>query len=231
MLKTTGILIIHGFAGTIKEVNPLYEYLTAQGYDCRLVTLKGHTGQAKDLSQTTYQDWLHSAEVFLIDYMTRVDNVVVVGFSMGGLIGTYLSSKYKLSGLITINVPYQYWNLKKIYQNIISDLKFRRLLHTKRYLKASQASSLRSMFEFLKLRHHVLPLFNQVTIPALILQTRDDDTTRPVSGRLVYNHIQSADKKIVMLEAGGHQVLQSNDAYQALHHIETFIISIQKRQG
>lgn len=108
-------LIIHGFGGGVNEVKILADYLTDKGYVTSCTKLKGHTGNGKDMLDANYNDWISSAEEDLKKLMETTRNIVIIGFSMGGLIAVNLACKYNIKAIITINTPIYYWNLKEFY--------------------------------------------------------------------------------------------------------------------
>src|SRR5690554_2212581 len=173
-----GCLIIHGFSGGVFQIKPLEEYLNGKGYITSCPKLKGHTGNAKDMKNADYKDWIASAEKELTILMEKTDRIVIVGFSMGGLIAVNLACKYDIKAIITINTPIYYWNLKRILLNICDDIKNKRLHYIKRYIDAKKSSPLISMINFLRLLNSTKPRLSNIRCPFLIIQTKDDDTTR-----------------------------------------------------
>ncbi|MDQ6694243.1 MAG: alpha/beta fold hydrolase, partial [Chloroflexota bacterium] len=83
-------LLIHGFSGSPAEMRWLGTYLAAQGVRVEGVRLAGHGTQPEDLSYLTWHDWVHSAVEGLDRLSQPGRKVVVVGFSMGGLIALQL---------------------------------------------------------------------------------------------------------------------------------------------
>lgn len=97
-MKNTGILLLHGFAGNPEEVKPLRDFLTEQGYFVECPLLPGHGETKKELSETTHDDWVASAERAYLELSKECENVVAVGFSMGGLLAANLISDFSRYG-------------------------------------------------------------------------------------------------------------------------------------
>src|SRR5690554_6482409 len=112
--KKTKCLIIHGFGGGLHEIKPLAEYLTNFNYDVVCPVLKGHSASRRDMKKATYTDWIDSAESELLKLMKTGDDVLLIGFSMGGLIAFNLACKYDIKAIVTINTPIFYWNLFQV---------------------------------------------------------------------------------------------------------------------
>ena len=118
----TGCLIIHGFGGNYDEISPLADHLKSRGYKVACPALAGHTGRRCDLKKAGYTDWIKSAERGFLDLAHRCQTVYIIGFSMGGLIAFNLALQHKVAGIVTINTPIYYWDVRKILSNIIKGL-------------------------------------------------------------------------------------------------------------
>lgn len=209
MKDKIGCLLIHGFGGGVHEVKPLANYLRDTGLLVVYARLKGHTGHPKDMKRATYKDWIESAENELVCLKKKRKDIVIIGFSMGGLIGINLASKYNIKAIITINSPIYYWDLKRIFINIIEDFRCKKFNNINRYLHAKKACPFISMLNFLRILNVTKSKLASITCPFLITQTKDDDTTRLKSVAYIYNNISSQYKKVRLYEKGGHLVLLS----------------------
>ncbi|HHY15770.1 MAG TPA: alpha/beta hydrolase, partial [Firmicutes bacterium] len=49
-------------------------------------------------------------------------------------------------------------------------------------------------------------ILGQVTAPALIIQTKDDQTVRPASAKIIHRRLSSLNKECFWLEKGTHNV-------------------------
>lgn len=207
MKRKIGCLVIHGFGGSIREVQPLKDALELNGYITKCPALKGHTGVKEDLKFVTYHDWVTSAEEELVCLKNECEQVFILGFSMGGLIGTRLALKYKVDGLITINTPIYYLDIKKIYANIIHDLKTRDYSNIKRYLKPSNRLPLKALWNFRLLLGGTKNLIQQLQAPLMVIQSIDDDVVQHRSAGYIYRHASSDIKQLATYARGGHVLL------------------------
>ena len=85
----TAYLLIHGLAGSRKELSFLFEKLQAHGLEASYVILKGHEQNNKILDKTTYQDWIFLAQESVAKAFETHGRVVLIGFSMGGLVASH----------------------------------------------------------------------------------------------------------------------------------------------
>lgn len=218
-----GCLIIHGFAGSIEQIESLDKYLNNKDYITSCPKLKGHTGNPNDMKNADYKEWINSAEEALLKLRKKTDKIVIVGFSMGGLIAINLANKYDIKAIITINTPIYYWNLKMVFKNILHDIRNRRLYYIKRYIQAKKAAPLISLINFLKLLNETKAKLSNIKCPFLIIQTKDDDTTRVKSADYIYENINSKDKIMKFYDKGGHLVLVSHYKEEIFKDVEEFI--------
>lgn len=220
-MSKMGILLIHGFAGKREEMKPLYNYLVEKGYTVELPLLAGHEGTKEDLSRVSYKDWLTSVELSYLELSKKCDEVILIGFSMGGLLAAHLWN-YKLAGFITVNTPIYYWNPAMIVKNLFQNFNY----YTKKYFEASTDKSLSTMFEFQKLLSNTKPMFENIRCKTMVIQTLDDDTVYHKSADYIYRKV-CANKSIMKLPTGGHMVLQSSNWKQVCEAIEQFISTPQ----
>jgi len=216
-MSNKGILIIHGFAGKREEMKPLYNFLIEKGYKVELPLLPGHEGTKKELSGVNYKDWLTSVELSFLELSKKCDEIIIIGFSMGGLLAANLWN-YKISGLITVNTPIYYWNPVIIAKNLFNNFK----LYFKKYFIASTDKSISALLEFQKLLSNTKPMFENIKCRTMVIQTLDDDTVYHKSADYIYNKV-CANKSIVKIPTGGHLVFQSGSYKQVCEEIEQFI--------
>lgn len=138
--KNVKCLIIHGFGGGVGVVELLAEYLIGLDDDVICSVLKGHSADKKDLTIAAYQDWIDSAERELLRLKENDNEIMVIGFSMGGLIAINLACKHEIKAIATINTPIFYWNIYQVFLNLIDDMKKKKFNHSQRYLQAKNNS-------------------------------------------------------------------------------------------
>lgn len=219
----TGCLIIHGFGGNYDEIRPLANRLKKAGYKAVCPALAGHTGRRSDLKKAGHADWVLSAERGLLDLASRCRSVYIIGFSMGGLIAFNLALKHQVAGIVTINTPIYYWDLRKILSNIAKGLTGGGLAPIRRYLRAVVKFPLRSLINFRILLTRTKPLINDITCPVLVTQGLDDDTTRRDSARYIFESVSSEIKRIKYYQNAGHLMLHSPAASEVILDIEGFL--------
>jgi len=226
MNKNTAIILIHGFGGGVHEIEPLAAHLESLGYEVKKTELAGHSGDRKAMGGATHRDWIRSAEDDYLQLSGRFDNIVLVGFSTGGLIAANLAAKYPVAAIITISTPIYVWNLGRIAGNIIDDARRGSAESLKWYIHSASSFPLSSLFYFKILQYRSRRLFSLLTCPLYALQGYDDDTVHHRSADYIYRHAASQIKQIDYFDRSGHVMLNGPSAGEAIRKISSFIASL-----
>ncbi len=223
MDKKIGFLIIHGFAGDVGEIAPLNEYLLNKGFITVCTKLKGHTGKRMDLGKVNYIDWVNSAEESLLKLSYQCEKIIVIVFSMGGLIAVNLALKHNISGVITLSTPIYHWDIKRICLNIVSDFKTREFKNLRHYTKAIIRIPFSAMINFKILLIKTKPLLKQVRCPMFIIQGLLDDTVHYRSADYIYSNVSSEKKVIKYYNNSNHIICKSDDNHKVFNDIFMFM--------
>ena len=123
MMFRKAILIIHGFAGGTYDEENLANYLELNRcFDVYQFTLPGHD---KSLRKVKYQEWIKKSEE-KIEWLIKngYNNIYLIGHSMGGVIATYLATKYKQIKKLVLAAPaFHYLDFKNENINIKESIK------------------------------------------------------------------------------------------------------------
>lgn len=222
----TGCLIIHGFAGNPDEVSGLGEYFERKGYYISCPVLKGHCGKRRDLGWIHYSEWVKCAENELMAMLQKCENVIIVGFSMGGLIAANLAIKYKIEAMITLNTPIYYWDKRKIFKSIINDIKTRSFEKTKGYINSSFNIPFTALYNFSALLKMTKPIFTKIRCPIFIGQGLLDETVQHRSADFIYEKVASNVKVIKHYKDASHLICHSPNKDELFEDIYKFTIGL-----
>jgi carboxylesterase len=99
-----GVLAVHGFTGSPATLTPLTDALTAAGYRVSAPCLPGHGTRVEDMLDVTYADWRTTVQGALDALVAEVDDVVVLGQSMGAaLVADVLADRDDVAGAVFVN--------------------------------------------------------------------------------------------------------------------------------
>jgi len=228
----TGVLLIHGFMGLPGELRPLGDDLARQGYTVSGVLLARHGQHPAALYNVRWQEWYASAEAALGELEAHCRQVVVIGYSLGGLVALRLAARRPLTGVVTLAAALDLaggWPLRALpvaryvmpwfnpMRNAnFNDPQLRASLVEKmgeinwddpavvQQLRATIRIPTGAIYEVVRLGQRVRRELPQITKPVLILQGRRDTTVQPRSAKQIYDRLTVADKQLVWFDRSGH---------------------------
>ncbi len=105
--RPTGVLVLHGFTGNPSSMTPQAQAFAAAGHHVEQPRLPGHGTTVEDMMTTDWSDWSGEAAAAYERLADRVEQIVVIGLSMGGTLtlwtGLERQNDPKLKGLICVN--------------------------------------------------------------------------------------------------------------------------------
>lgn len=213
----TGVLCIHGFTGGPFEVEPFADFLVDQtDWLVEIPTLPGH-GETLALKSISAESWMMEAELALKRLKKACDRVIVVGFSMGGLIAMYLAMRYKIDRLVLLSAAAKYISPTQMFKEVQEAVKDaisgkiakNTLFHLYEYKLMNTPIS--SALEFLRVVKMVEPYYDKIKVPVFIVQG-DQDGIVPVSAAaFIHDRLGSVEKQLVYSEKGKHLICYSED--------------------
>lgn len=225
MLFRKAILMIHGFAGGVYDYEVLDHYLELNPlFDVYSFTLPGHGVSTKIKSK--YTEWILKSEEE-IDYLINngYRTIYVIGHSMGGVIATYLATKYKeIKKLVLVAPAFKYFYQKD--DSLLDILKKGNVL-LKDYgyetvVSRFTKTSINSVKEFMSLVKNYYDTPKYIHIPTLIIQGLDDKIVPIESSKYVYNNLKGK-KWLVYVKDTNHDVFKSRCVDEINRLIEEFL--------
>lgn len=223
-----GVLCIHGFTGSPKEIEPLVQYLSEQtDWMIRTPTLPGH-GSNLQLKGIRYESWIQHAEQELEALKKCCEKIYICGFSMGGLIGSWLASRHSIDKLVLLSAAAYYTNPKKLLKDF-------RYMFTKRHEETvanekfnqfkykMRATPLSAYIQFVKLVQSVRPAISKVEVPTFIIQGKEDPIVPEKSAKFLYENISTKEKKLMLIEEANHMICYGHYQNQMFRNILTFL--------
>ena len=227
MLFRKAVLIIHGFAGgTYDEEDLAFHLELNKSFDVYQFTLPGHD---KNLSKVTYEEWIRESERKLELLINKgYKKIYVIGHSMGGVIATYLSSKYKqVKKLVLLAPAFHVLNITNKEINIKESLKkIPKIIDTYkdelvgRFFKLDMSATK----ELMTLVREYYNTPKEVKCPTLILQGEEDHIVPKTSSQYVYNELNSKQKKLIFIKDVNHEICRSERRKEIFEIIEEFLI-------
>lgn len=229
-----GVLLVHGFTGSPAQMRLLGDYLHALGYTVYGPRLCGHGTTVEEMAQTGWRHWYSAVEDGYHILKTMCDEVVVAGLSMGALLAFNLAAEYPVRKVASLSAPVYIADrrmpLLPVYRM------FRKYVPQKRrkvdvdpiydiYYELAPLSSLESLVQLIS---HVDRLLPWITVPALVIQSRNEHTVKPESAEHIYGQLGSRDKTLTWLEKSGHLITLDVEREQVFAQIAAFFDDAKK---
>ena len=227
-------LLIHGFTGSPPEMRWLGTYLAERGVHVNGIRLAGHGTRPEELNYLTWRDWLRSASEGLERLKRNGRKVVVIGFSMGGLLGMQLCATQpeQVAGLVAISSPI-FFRDRRIHLIPL----VRHVVRWHRVRRPSSNTDPEAQTRYFSYRHyplvavdHLLDLMRvtrkvlpSVRTPTLIMHGLRDRVIHPKSARYIFDHIASASKELVWWRNSGHGVVFDSEREQVWRKVLDFV--------
>ncbi len=216
------ILIIHGFLGSLADNECLQDYLTYdKEYDVFARTLPGHY-KGENFQKVEYRDWINFIDKELETLINHGYKIIyVIGHSMGGILASYVGSKYyEVKKIVFINSPYIKIKLKQDIVNILENKDYKdyievfdKVLHT----------SIPFFLEFTKLVKEYYDCFSKIDKETLILQSELDRVIPLETPKEIYDNLKSDKKYLTYLEGEKHTIFESSDKNERKEKIALYI--------
>jgi carboxylesterase len=239
----TGLLLIHGFTGTPKEMRWMGEYLNRElGFTCLGVRLSGHATRPKDMIRSRWTDWTASVEDGYNLLRGATDCVYLVGLSMGGTLSLLMSTRLDVKGIVTMSAPYQIPAERPAWQ-------IRLISYFKTYLPKDKGGPGTGWFDKEAFKGHVSYPLNpirsaaelevlltkmraalpKVNVPVCMIHSKDDDYVIPENMEQIYaGLVNASDKTKLYVTGSGHVVTRDAARDQVFEIARDFIKRIEQ---
>lgn len=215
-----GVLVVHGFGGTPAHLTMLANHLNAGGYSVHGPLLEGHGTRLVHMERSGRRDWLASIERGFQDLSNNCDRVHLFGFSMGGLLCLSLAARLRAASLTTLNTPIKLHDRRQPLARLLQYAQPFRMRDDDEPHPTGEAAqywiqydgfSMKAVVQLLDLMRETKARLPEVTCPLLVIQSRVDESVRPVSAEIILHRTSSFRKRLVWLERSRHNSLLDDE--------------------
>jgi carboxylesterase len=234
--STHACLLLHGLGGGVYEMQWLGQHLNALGLTVQSVLYPGHDRPCKKMPRSQWQDWYaHILENYLALSQTY-EQVSVVGFSTGCLLGLNLAMEHSTFKLVMMapyfglkhewyyGFPLEFYinTVGYVIQDLprlrlpISDPDTEKLARKAAFFSTFNLEAVRSAIELMA---RVRPKLHTLSNPMLIVQSHKDTVVDPASASILYEQISSTQKQMLWLQASDHIIpldRERNEVFRAV---------------
>lgn len=227
-----GILLVHGFTGSPKEMLTMGEFFAHRGYLVLGIRLPGHATHPADLPRTRWTDWLHAVEDGYHLLSSTGLPVFIMGLSMGGVLTLTAAARLPLAGAVAMSTPfylskdprlayaeYLAW-IKPAMPKGPSDWKDLAMLQGHVEYPAYPT---RSIAEVRDLVQEMRASLSKITCPVLLVHSRADGSVPPENMELIFSQLATKEKSMLWLNQSGHVVTRDVEREQVFEAALNFI--------
>ena len=217
----TGCLVTHGFTGAPKEMRWLGEYLNRQGYTVCGIRLTGHATRPEDMIRSRWKDWLLSVEDGYNLLHSCTDQIFLLGLSMGGVLSLTAAAQFDIRGVVAMSTPYSLpavslplwvFHLMSWFKPYMPKGKVPNSgwFDQEAFLQhvSYPMNPVRSAMELKLLLEEMHAALPKISVPVLLIHSRDDDYVVRDSMQQIYDHLGTSDKQMLWVEGGGHVITE-----------------------
>ena len=189
-------------------------------------TLPGHD---KNLSKVKYEDWINASEEKVEMLINNgYKNIYLIGHSMGGVIATYLATKYRQVKKLVLAAPaFHYLNIVNDKLNIKESLKVTPKILGQykgseifaRFLKLN-IGAVKELMALVK-KYYYTP--SSVICPVLILHGTEDHIVPISSTKYVYEELTKNTKKLIYINGVTHDMFKNDRKEELFYIVEDFL--------
>jgi len=201
------IVFIHGFSKrTTIPLDNAMEYFRNHGY----FVVSKNLFDPNDENDDNPKNWIENANKLVEEALSIKEDVVVIGFSMGGVIASHLASNYPVKLLILLAPAFEYVTLKAVRETITNRLPKRNNEPVVNNGKLPE-NFVDAFKEVVLLCRNSL---EKVVCKTIIFHGRDDEKIPVRSSEYAYQHLASKDKKLFLLSHANHNLMEDTNYYQ-----------------
>ncbi|MFV0379710.1 MAG: alpha/beta hydrolase [Anaerorhabdus sp.] len=209
------IICIHGFGRTQSD-----EYLELKNY---LKKYKFSIPMLYDIyneNDDNYEEWLNRAEEVIDLYKNTKKEIILIGYSMGGVIATNFATKANVKKLILLAPAFEYITLSNAIDVVSKIFKTKKEPNDSIYPELPENFTLtfRTLVESCKDK------ISDIDVPTLIIHGTSDPTIKASTSKKYYKKIKHNKKHLVFLQDVDHHILKDNEqGIIAMKLIKSFI--------
>lgn len=221
-----GVLIFHGFTDRLDSIQIIVSALAGLDLPVRTPVLRGHEADSPEaLRGVTWGDWVADAEAALEGLLNEAEKAIVIGYSLGGLVALTLAVEHPgdIESIVLAAAPVQLNSplapggplnflvplikrLVKKWDTPPAYVDRERIKYHTSYPWVPM-DSIASLLDFTVAARNRL---SEVSVPTLILQSRNDSAAAPGSAKVIYDTISTPpnEKKIIWFEKTEHEMFR-----------------------
>ncbi len=231
-----GCLLVHGFTGTPKEMRMLADSLAQDKYTILAPRLAGHATRVEDITRSRWEDWVSSVEDGINLLKGCTQKQVIMGLSMGGILALIAAARFALAGVVSFSTPCslpgdpraKYLPVLKYFIPRVSkgkpDWRNQEAAQDHAHYAYYPTTAILQLKELIDVMQSELV---NVKIPALFVQSRQDQGIPAESLDTLYDKVSSTDKTKFWVENSGHVIIREPERELIFTEVKSFMKRIK----
>ena len=236
-MQKTCIVISHGYKSSPAEVADFGAFCAKNGVSVYALRLRGHGTSPIDMKNTTHEDWQHSYEIGYQMAKRRFKNVVLAGFSTGGLLALNSSiskTRSDVCCVISISAALRLCDIRfklvrfvKMWSDVLQKFDGDAKDFVESEPENPQINYARNYFccmvELQKLMNKTHDILQKVEHPILVVQSTQDPVVNPDSAKEIFQKTGSKLKEIFEVNIPKHVIVYGPETFRVFQKILKFI--------
>lgn len=227
---STGVLVIHGFTGSPQSMRSIAVAMADAGHSVEMPRLPGHGTTVEDMLTTGWSDWTAAVEAAYQDLAARTDRVVVTGLSMGGSLTLWLATQHpEIAAIVPINAaavadPEMIEGVQTFIDSgatvmdaIGGDIAKEGVIEV-----AYDKTPLAPLLSLQQGLQNMAPQLSSITIPTLLITSRNDHVVDPASSDFIAEQISSEAERL-WLDDSFHVATLDHDEQRIIDAVGEFV--------
>lgn len=226
----TAILFVHGIFGSPVQFDAISSILHTMGYSTMSILLSGHGRDLQSFCNAKSSNWQREVEDAIVHLKSTHKHIILVGHSLGGLLALNSSLNHHIDGIVLMSVPV---NVMVSYGTVSMTLKillgdetkdddflksYRHAYSVEKAPLLNHIKALPQMIGLLKIVRKTRRSLASFSTPALIIQSKKDETVK-VRSAITLNTALKGETKLLLLDKSGHCFYHIDEAdiiYQSI---------------
>ncbi|PJA10730.1 hypothetical protein COX67_03445, partial [Candidatus Falkowbacteria bacterium CG_4_10_14_0_2_um_filter_36_22] len=236
------LFLIHGYTGSPTDFNGLPEYLhKTLNINVKVMLLKGHGTNIKDLDSLEFNDFLVQAKRELRKDLQKYDEVFLGGVSFGAQLALYLAAHYPVKAVFNACLPYKLkfpFNIPKLELiGIFKKYWLKHIPETEKRLRQNAFHYKEMHIKGLKIvkqaNRKLKKTLTKIYCPVLSIHSEKDPIGNYKTIDILDNKIKGPhDKKILRIfNDKNHNIFFTENRFDIYKKIEDFLKSSQKNNN
>lgn len=227
------VLLLHGFTGNSSDVRMLGRFLEKNGYTSHAPHYKGHGVPPEELVKTGPKDWWKDVMKGYDHLKSQgYEEIAVAGLSLGGVFSLKLGYTVPVKGIVTMCAPMYIKSEEVMYKGVLEYAREFKKYEGKeddqieKEMQDFDRTPMNTLQALQKLIGDVRDSVDLIYTPTFVVQGRHDHMINTDSANIIYDGVETDQKKLKWYEESGHVITLDKEKEQLHQDVLRFLDSL-----